>query len=72
MAVEFDAAKRDATLDVRGLEMARTGEVSAGTTLTVEDDRHDYGEDRFITIGFPDGRMGILVRTPRNGATSSV
>lgn len=56
MAVEFDAAKRDAPLDVRGLNMARTGEVPAGATVTVEDDRHDYGEDRFITIGFLDGK----------------
>ena len=68
MAVEFDAAKRDITLEVRGLDMARAGEVFAGATLTVEDDRQDYGEDRFITIGFLDERMVILVWTPRNGA----
>ena len=48
--------------------MARAGEVFAGATLTVEDDREDYGEDRFITIGFLDERMVILVWTPRIGA----
>ena len=48
--------------------MARAGEVFAGATLTVEDDRRDYGEDRFITIGFLDGAMVILVWTPRGGA----
>ena len=37
-------------------------------TLTVEDDRQDYGEDRFITIGFLDGIMVVLVWTPRSGA----
>ena len=68
MVVEFDEAKRDATLEVRGLDMARAGEVFSGATLTVEDDRLDYGEDRFITIGFLDKRMVILVWTPRNGA----
>ena len=31
--------------------MARADEVFAGATLTVEDDRKDYGEDRFVTIG---------------------
>ena len=67
MVVEFDAAKRDATLEVRGLDMARAGAVFTGATLTVEDDRQDYGEDRFITIGFLDERMVILVWTPRNG-----
>ena len=48
--------------------MARAGEVFAGATLTVEDDRRDYGEDRFITIGFLDGAMVVLVWTPRGGA----
>ena len=47
--------------------MARADEVFEGATLTVEDDRQYYGEDRFITIGFLDGRMVILVWTPRNG-----
>ena len=68
MRVEFDAAKRVATLEARGLDMARAEEVLAGATLTVEDDRQDYGEDRFITIGFLDGTMVVLVWTPRAGA----
>ena len=48
--------------------MARADEVFAGATLTVEDDRQDYGESRFITIGFLDSRMVILVWTPRDDA----
>ena len=67
MPIEFDAAKRTATLETRGLDMARAGEVFAGATLTVGDDRRDYGEDRFITIGFLDGTMVVLVWTPREG-----
>ena len=47
--------------------MARAEEVLAGATLTIEDDRLDYGEDRFITIGFLDGAMVVLVWTPRSG-----
>ena len=66
MGIEFDAGKRAATLKLRGLGMARAGEVFAGATLTVEDDRRDYGEDRFITIGFLDGAMVVLVWTRRN------
>ena len=68
MTIEFDEAKRAATLEARGLDMARAGEVLAGATLTVEDDRRDYGEDRFITIGFLDDVMVVLVWTPRDGA----
>ncbi len=60
--------KRKAILEARGLDMARADEVFAGATLTVADDRQRYGEDRFITIGFLDGRMVILVWTPRNAA----
>ena len=48
--------------------MARAGEVFAGATLTVEDDRRDYGEDRFITVGFLDGAMVVLVWTSRDAA----
>ncbi len=48
--------------------MARADEVLAGATLTVEDDRQDYREDRFITIGFLDATMVVLVWTPRDGA----
>ena len=68
MAVEFDETKRRNTLEARGLDMARAGEVFEGATLTVADDRKDYGEDRFITIGFLDESMVILVWTPRDGA----
>ena len=68
MLIQFDPAKRGATLEARGLDMDRAGEVFAGATLTVEDDRRDYGEDRFITIGFLDGVMVVLVWTLREGA----
>jgi uncharacterized DUF497 family protein len=65
MTVEFDDAKRVRTLAERGLDMARAGEVFDGACLTVEDDRVDYGEPRYITIGFLDERMVVLVWTPR-------
>ena len=48
--------------------MARADDVFVDDTLTVEDDRRDYGEDRFITVGFLDGKMVILVWTPRGEA----
>jgi uncharacterized DUF497 family protein len=65
MTVEFDEAKRARTLTERGLDMARADEVFDGASLTVEDDRIDYGETRYITIGFLDERMVVLVWTPR-------
>ena len=48
--------------------MARAAEIFDGATLTVADDRKDYGEPRFITIGRLDGRMVVTVWTPRGAA----
>ena len=68
MRIEFDPVKRAATLEVGGLDFAYAGAVFEGATLTVKDDRRDYGENRYLTIGFLDGRMVVLVWTPRHGA----
>ena len=68
MEIEYPAAKRDATLADRRLDMARAVDVFDGATLTVEDDRQDYGEVRQITIGFLDGRMVVMVWTQRGTA----
>ena len=65
MSITFDPAKRQATLDHRGLDMARAGEIFDGDVLTVADERADYGEPRFISIGPLDGRMVVLAWTPR-------
>ncbi|MDO9527257.1 MAG: BrnT family toxin [Gemmobacter sp.] len=51
--------------------MARAAEIFSGATLTVEDDRVDYGETRLITIGFLDRRMVVMVWTQR-GATRRI
>ncbi len=68
MEIVFDPAKRQATLENRGLDMARAAEIFAGATLTIADDRQDYGEPRFVTIGRLDGRMVVSVWTPRGAA----
>jgi len=65
MQIDFDPPKREATLENRGLDMADAVDVFAGKTLTVQDTRQDYGEDRFITIGRLNKRMVVLVWTPR-------
>ncbi|CAK8712411.1 BrnT family toxin [Candidatus Electronema aureum] len=65
MQIEFDPAKRDKTLQERGLDFARANEVFAGITVTVDDNRHDYGEMRHITVGMLEGRTVVMVWTPR-------
>lgn len=68
MDISFDPDKRAATLLHRGLDFADSGLVFAGRTITIQDLRHDYGEDRFITAGHLGGRCVVLVWTPRDGA----
>ena len=68
MIVEFDTIKRDAVLRMRGLDMARVEEVFGGPTLTVEDKRLEYGEVRWITVGYLDRRMIVTVWTRRGSA----
>jgi len=63
MKITFDPAKRDRTLRHRGFDFVRAGEVFAGLTATVVDDRFDYGETRFITAGHLDGRLVVTVWT---------
>ena len=65
MKIDYPHPKQDDTLAERGLDMARAAEIFDGTTLTVVDDRKDYGEIRQITIGFLDGRMVVMVWTQR-------
>ncbi len=63
--IEFDAEKHRLTLEQRGLDLARCAEVFEGEPLTIEDDRFDYGEPRYITLGFLDGRMVFVAWTQR-------
>ncbi|NQW95003.1 MAG: BrnT family toxin [Polaromonas sp.] len=65
MQIEFDNVKRNATLAARGLDFARCDAVFDGPTLTQRDERVDYGEERFITLGLLDALWVVLVWTPR-------
>lgn len=65
MKIEFDPSKREMTLLHRDLDLARAGEIFDGSTITVTDDRKDYGETRYISIGVLDERMVAVVWTWR-------
>lgn len=67
MKISFDPTKRDKTLAERGLDFADAVDVFAGRTLGFPDERFDYGEARFISVGNLRGRMVIIVWTPRAG-----
>jgi len=65
MNLEYDPVKRDKTLLERGLDFARAVEVFDGIHFTGQDKRMDYEEDRFITVGWLDTNLVVMVWTPR-------
>ena len=65
MDISFDPAKRERTLEARGLDFAHAADVFGGLTMTVPDTRCNYGEDRFQTYGLLDGRLVMIVWTQR-------
>ena len=66
MRITFDPAKRDKTLRERRLDFSDAGEIFAGRTITFLDAREDYGEDRYRTYGYLDGRLVMVVWTSRD------
>jgi len=65
MIVRFqrDEDKRRANIHKHGIDFAGVEEVFDGYTVTVEDDRFDYGERRFITVGLLASRVVTIVHT---------
>jgi uncharacterized protein len=68
MEFEWDEAKRLANLDKHGIDFLDVEEVFDGDTVTVEDDRYSYGEQRFVAFGLLQGRIVAVVYTDRGEA----
>jgi uncharacterized DUF497 family protein len=64
--LSFDPAKRRSTLRERGLDFADAARVFAGPHFENIDDRFDYGEDRYVTVGLLDKMVIVMVWTPRD------
>lgn len=63
MEFEWDEAKRSINLEKHGIDFIDVPNVFDGDTLTIEDARYDYGEQRFITFGLLQGRIIAIVHT---------
>ena len=68
MRITCDPVKRQLTLEERGLDMRRAKEIFAGIHFTRGDDRFDYGEPRYVTVGWLDSSLVVFVWTPRGSA----
>ena len=63
MEFDRDDAKRKANLRNHGIDFVGIEEVFEGETVTILDDRFDYGEQRFVTFGILDGRVVAVAHT---------
>jgi uncharacterized DUF497 family protein len=63
MRLEWDENKRLANIRKHGFDFADVSSVFDGDTVTVEDDRYNYGEQRFVTFGLFQGRVIAVVHT---------
>ena len=63
MLYEWDEAKRQSNIQKHGIDFIGVEEVFAGKTLTILDDRFDYGETRYVTLGLFSGRVVVIAHT---------
>ena len=63
MNFEWDNTKRKSNIKKHGIDFIDAPIIFSGYTLTIEDDRYDYGEERFVTFGILDGRVVAVVHT---------
>jgi len=68
MQSEWDEKKRRANLAKHGIDFADLAPLFSGLTITVLDNRYDYGEFRFITLGILNG----IVMTVAHAETNEV
>lgn len=60
---EWDEAKREANLQKHGIDFIGVDSLFEGHTITIEDDRFAYGEQRFVTFGILEGRTVAVAHT---------
>ena len=65
MKLSWDEAKRQTTLAERGIDFAFANEMFGVNEYIIEDLRNDYGEKRYVSLGFINKRLCVVVWTPR-------
>lgn len=63
MRFTWQEPKRRANLTKHGVDFADAEQVFAGPTFTFEDDREDYGEQRWVTLGLLGEPVMVIVHT---------
>lgn len=63
MEFDWDVAKRRVNLRNHGIDFVDIEKLFEGETVTILDDRFDYGEQRFLTFGMLEGRVVVVAHT---------
>jgi uncharacterized protein len=63
MRFTWHEPKRQVTLNQRSLDFAHAKQVFAGPIFTFEDDRKEYGEQRWIALGLLQATVVVIVHT---------
>ncbi|MDP3895737.1 MAG: BrnT family toxin [Mesorhizobium sp.] len=66
MELEWNEEKRRQALEERGLDFADVAKIDMSTAMTTIDNRQDYGEQRFVTYGYIEGRLYVVCWTERD------
>ena len=61
----WDESKRLPKLRKHGIDFRDAQKIFDGLTLTAEDDREDYGELRFLTLGLLEDQVVSVAHTER-------
>ena len=60
MRVYFDPAKNERNIEDRGLSFESAANFDFDSALVFVDDRREYGETRYVALGFLDERLHVL------------
>lgn len=69
MKYEWDEGKNAVNIEKHGIDFNDAHELFEGNRLVFPDDRKDYGEARFITVGYIGNRMMVAAYTQRSPET---
>jgi hypothetical protein len=65
---EWDETKRRSNRRKHGIDFQEAASVFEGDTVTIEDDRQDYGETRYVTFGIWRGVLIAIAHTETDEA----
>ncbi len=60
MKFEWDEAKRKSNIKKHGFDFVDALKVFDGATFTINDDRFDYGKNRYISLGMLEGIVVVI------------